>query len=506
MSTIPATSIVRVTPSVLAAGGRALDLIGLLLTTSDRVPIGAVQPFSNQIDVANYFGDTSTEAALAEVYFQAFDNSNIKPARILFSQYNTASVAAYMRGGPVDSLTLAQLVALPIGSLTLTVNGSAYTAASVNLGSAVSFSSAATIIQTAFGTAGGTGGVFTVTYDSIAGAFLFMTTGTGPTRTITTCLVTALATSLFLTDAMGAVTSQGAAAADPTTHMNNVTQVTQNWATFMLCFNPDAGGDNTVKLEFAQWNATQNNRWGFVCWDPDAAATVVVPAPSSLGQLLAAQDISGTCLIYAPDATKAAFVCGTAAAIDFTEHEGRITFAFKKQSGLAADVTDQTTADNLEANHYNFYGVYATANDEFLFLYPGSVSGDFLWFDSYVNQIWLNNGLQLQLMVLLTNRKSIPYNQAGYALIEAACLDQILRAVDVGVIRAGITLSQAQVAEVNNDAGLPIDKTLNERGWYMQVRDAPPEVRAARGSPPCTLWYMDGQSIQRINLASIELV
>jgi hypothetical protein len=38
------------------------------------------------------------------------------------------------------------------------------------------------------------------------------------------------------------------------------------------------------------------------------------------------------------------------------------------------------------------------------------------------------------------------------------------------------------------------------------VRDAPPEVRAARGSPPCTLWYMDGQSIQRINLASIELV
>src|SRR5690348_1073793 len=112
MSTIPATSIVRVTPSVLAAGGRALDIIGLLLTTSSRVPIGAVQPFSNQIDVADYFGSTSLEAALAEVYFEAFDNSNIKPARILFTQYPTASVAAYLRGGPVNQLTLAQLNAL----------------------------------------------------------------------------------------------------------------------------------------------------------------------------------------------------------------------------------------------------------------------------------------------------------------------------------------------------------------------------------------------------------
>ena len=503
MSTIPATSIVRVTPSVLAAGGRALDLIGLLLTSGTRVPIGAIQPFSNQLDVANYFGDTSTEAALAEVYFQAFDNSNIKPARILFAQYPTASVAAYMRGGPVDSLTLTQLQALPIGSITLTVHGSGWTAASVNLGSATSFSNAAGIIQTAFGT--GAASVFAWTYDSIAGAFLCTTLATGSAATITTCSGT-LASSLFLTSATGAIASQGAAAADPTSFMNDVVQVTQNWATFMLCFDPDAGSGNTKKLEFAQWNATQNNRWGFVCWDTDVTPKTIVPAPASLGQLIADADISGTCLISAPDATKAAFVCGTAAAIDFTEHEGRITFAFKKQSGLTADVTDQTTADNLEANHYNFYGVYATANDQFLFLYPGSVSGDFLWFDSYVDQIWLNNGLQLQLMVLLTNRKSIPYNQAGYSLIEAACLDQILRAVDVGVIRAGITLSQAQIAEVNNDAGLKIDKTLNDRGWYMQVRDAPPEVRAARGSPPCTLWYMDGQSIQRINLASIELV
>lgn len=504
MTTIPASAIVRVTPSVLAAGGRALDIIGLLLTTSTQVPIGVVQPFSNAIDVSDYFGPQANETALARIYFQGFDNSNIKPSRILFAQYPTASVAAYLRGGEIDVLTIEELQAIPVGSLTVTVNGSAYTAATVNLGSATSFSNAASIISSAFGTA--SPNVFAVSYDSIAGALKFTTAAGGSGATITYASTNALATSLFLTQDEGAVLSQGSDATDPATFMDGITQITQNWATFMTCFDPDGGNGNTVKYEFAYWNGLQNNRWGFVCWDTDLSPRSTVPDATCLGQKLLDAEISGTCLISAPDAAKAAFICGAAASIDFTEHEGRITFAFKKESGLVADITDQTTADNLEANFYNYYGVWATANDQFTFFYPGSVSGDFLWFDSYIDQIWLNQGLQLQLMVLLTNRKSIPYNRAGYDQIEAACLDQILRAVDVGVIRAGITLSNAQASAVNNDSGLKIDKTLNERGWYLQVRDAPPEVRAARGSPPCTLWYMDGQSIQRINLASIELV
>ena len=43
--------------------------------------------------------------------------------------------------------------------------------------------------------------------------------------------------------------------------------------------------------------------------------------------------------------------------------EHRATLAFRSQQGLAADVLDQTTAENLIANGYNYYGTYATAND-----------------------------------------------------------------------------------------------------------------------------------------------
>lgn len=578
MSTIPASQIVQVTPSVLAAGGRALDIIGILLTTSTQVPIGAVQPFATAADVATYFGSGSTEAALATIYFSGFDNSNIKPARVYFTQYPEANVAAYLRGGAISGMTLAQLQAIAIGTLSIPINGASIVAASIDLSAATSFTNAATIIQAAFtatqatatsntiagttltlggtitgtwaagqtvagtsvttgtyitaflagtpNTAGATyslsasstvsvgesmtGGVIpNVTYDSVAGGFKFTTVLSGSAQTIAVAATGALATSLKLTSATGAVTSQGAAASVPGTFMDAVVATTTDWATFMTCFDPDGSG-NANKLLFAQWVNGQNNRYCYVCWDTDDQPAVTVPASSSLGYLLAQADDSGTCLIASDGvntvtASYAAFICGSAASIDFTEHNGRITFAFRSQTGLLATCTSASAADNLIANGYNFYGVYATANDQFTFLYPGSVSGPFLWLDSYINQISLNNSLQLANMVLLTNTKSIPYNRAGYSLIEAAGRDPILAAVNFGSIRAGITLSQAQIAEVNNDAGVNIATTITEQGWYYQVLDAAPSVRQARGSPPCTLYYADGQSVQKINIASVEI-
>jgi hypothetical protein len=115
----------------------------------------------------------------------------------------------------------------------------------------------------------------------------------------------------------------------------------------------------------------------------------------------------------------------------------------------------------------------------------------------------MNNGFQLALMELLTSVGSIPYNQTGYTMIKAACQDVINRALNFGAIRAGVTLSESQVIQVNNMAGVQIDGVLNSIGYYLQVLDADPQTRVNRGTPPCTFWYMDGGSIQRITLASV---
>lgn len=508
MSSIPASQLVQINPGVLAAGGNALDIIPVCLTTNTRVPIGAVQPFPSAAAVGSYFGLSSAEYTLATIVFNGFDNSNVKPSQMYFSQYNTAAVAAYLRGGSLAGVPLATLKAFASATLTLTVGGTPITSSAINLSGATSFSNAATLIQAAF-----TSPPFTVTFDSVSSAFVFTSSATGTAATIGYATSSgALNANLKLTQATAAVLSQGAAIAAPGTAMDAVVATTTNWATFFTGFDPDTAGNNVNKLAFSAWANGKNNRYAYVCWDADDSPATSVPATASLGYLIgpSGNNYSGTILLGSDnfnivDATYAAFVCGAAASIDFTETNGRITFAFKSQAGLAATCTDAASAQNLLANGYNFYGAYATANQTFTWLYNGSVSGKFLWADSFINQIWLNNQLQLSIMVLYQNTKSIPYNTAGYAMIEAACLDVINQGLLFGAFRPGVTLSASQIAEVNTAAGLNIATTLQQQGWYLQVLDANPQVRAARGSPPCTFWYMDGQSVQQISLASINV-
>ncbi|MDE2471773.1 MAG: DUF3383 domain-containing protein [Bradyrhizobium sp.] len=498
--TIPASQFVQVLPNVLSAGGNALVLNGLMLTNGTRVPIGQVLSFPNDgQSVAKYFGAGSTEASLAAIYFNGYNGSTQRPSSLLFAQYNTSGVAGYLRGGPVNTLTLAELQALPSGTLTIDVGGTPNTSASISLAGATSFSDAATIIEAAF-----TAPAFAVTYDSIAGAFVFTSTATGAAATIAYPTTDTLATDLYLTQATGAVLSQGADAAVPGTFMDAVVQITQNWAAFMTTFNPDNSG-NANKVAFAAWVNNQTDRYAYVGWDDDITATESNAATTSFGYLITKTYVyDGTCAIYDPTngADIAAFVLGTVASINFTAPNGRITFAFRGQDGLVAGVTDATAYNNLVANGYNCYAAVATANQSFLWFQPGSVSGKFEWFDSYVNQIWLNNALQLALAELLQNTNSVPYDQSGYELIKAACADPINAALLFGAIRAGVTLSSAQAAEINAAAGTSVSGTLQNQGWFLQVLDASPIVRQARQSPTINFWYEDGQSVQKIVLNS----
>lgn len=565
-SSIPASAIVNVSPSVIDAGGTGLDLGGLIFTNDTRVPIGTVASFTNAALVAAFFGAVSVEARLASVYFAGFDNSSVKPAKLLFAQYASAGVSPYLRGANVSALSLSQLRAIS-GTVSLDIDGQAITSGAINLSAVTSFSNAATVIQTALGhnaaavtgaisgttltvsavasgalavgqviagsgvTAGtkiialgtGTGGTgtytvdtaqtvasgsltagqTTVTFDSTSGAFVVHGGTASGSGTITVADTSAAATALGLTAATGAVTSQGSDAMTPAGVMASVTACTQNFATFMTAFKPSVA-DMTA---FAAWTNGQLNRWAYVMWDDDVTVTTSNNTASA-GYAIEAARYSGTIPVYAPvnQAAMAAFIMGAVAAIDFNRANDRTNLAFRAQAGLLPDVTDRSIADQLEANGYNYYGAWATANDEFVFLRPGQVSGPFLYVDSYVNQIWMNNQFQLALMTLLTSVKSIPYNPVGYALIDHALADPINAAVSFGAIHSGAELSALQIAQVNNAAGRVVSDTIAQRGWYLLVAPASSQVRAARGSPPVTFWYYDGQSVQSINLNSVEII
>ncbi len=527
-----------------------------------------VQQFATLESVQDFFGPSSEEANVAAIYFNGFQNSSTLPGLLYFVRYNPTAAAAYLRSGAL-SLTLAQLQALSgtiivsidgrvttsanidLSSATSFSNAAALIQAglrvaggifsgtatqatdqltvatvvsgALHIGDVVTGASIGPATITAFGT--GTGGVgtytistsetvavaeavtvsslATTTYDAQLDAFVIGSATMGATSTLDSYATGTLAAGLDLQAAQGAVLSQGAAAATPAAVLGDVIGQTQNWALFMTLVEYSTD----EKVAFADWANTSNQRYAYVGWD-----TSVLPAqgaaPTSFGVLtktyngrIALWGVTGATGARA----KAAFICGTTAAINFDEANGRITYAYKSQAGLVPDVTDATVAANLLLNGYNFYGAYATANDQFQFLQDGQISGAWNWIDPYVNQIKLNSDLQLAFMTLLTQAKSIPYVTRGYDMLRAAALGPIQAALNFGSIVAGVTLSPSQRQQVNTAAGQGVADVLQSRGWFLQILDANSVTRGLRGSPPCTLWYVDGGSIQKINLASIDV-
>ena len=93
---------------------------------------------------------------------------------------------------------------------------------------------------------------------------------------------------------------------------------------------------------------------------------------------------------------------------------------------------------------------------------------------------------------------------AGASTVKAS--DPINAGVNFGSVVSGVTLSALQAAEVNAAAGLNIVPTLFQKGWYLLIQTATAIVRQGRGSPPITLFYCDGGSVQKIAIASIDIL
>lgn len=354
-----------------------------------------------------------------------------------------------------------------------------------------------------------------VTFDPISGGFVITSGITGAASTAAFA-TGSLAASLLLTSATGAVLSQGAAAATPAGFMAALVNVTTNWASYFTAFDPDGGSGNAQKLAFAAWTNSVAPRYAYLAWDTDITPTESVPASGSLGyQVTTTLQYSGTVPIYEPvDLNHAAFIAGAIAAIDFTQEGGRISFAYKTQTGLGAAVTDPTAAFNLGGaplvdgsfgNSYNFVGFFSLPNQISINFQRGTISGPYKWIDSYVDQIWLTNQFQSAAYNYMLAVKSFPYTPAGYANFELAMAGVIQAGLNFGAYAGGVTLSSAEISEVNAAAGANIASTLQTQGYYFQVLDPGPTVRASRGSPKVTFWYVDDGSVQSLSIGSVAV-
>lgn len=487
---IPASQIVSVNPSVLSSGGSPLALNAVFLSKNANIPTGQALLFATAESVGEHFGFTSDEYKAAQIYFKGFDGSNKKPGRLYFYALNSVAEAGYLLGASVKTTSLAELKKIK-GSLNVTIDGTEKKAPAVDLKDATSFSDAAQKLGAALGT--------TVEFEEQLQAFKVVSGTTGKESTVSFATGD-IADKLGLSESAGARVSKGTGAESVDEMMAGLTAATLNFATFTTIEEPTIED----KLALAKWSNLQNERFLYVGWGKEAAA-LQAGNTTSFGAKLKESEYSGATAIYG-GLDKAAFLCGAIASIDFSEREGRITVAFKGQSGLEVDVNDATEAQSLKDNGYNFYGAWATANDRFLFMYPGQMTGKWKWLDNYVNQIRLNSQLQLALMTMLTSAKSVPYNHVGRALQRAACQDAIDEALNFGSIRAGVDLSEQQRAIINNEAGVDAATQIEARGYYLYIGKATAQTRGNRESMPMKLWYTDGGSVHSVNMGSINIL
>lgn len=489
---IPLRKDIQINPGVLPAGGSALDLNGLILTDSAYAPVGSVITFTNKEDVAAYFGSASVEYSMAEVYFQGYDNSSKTPGALLVARYNTADASAWLRSGSMASVTLDQLKLLS-GVLTLTVDGTSHTSASIDLSTATSFAQAADLIET------GIGSSVIVEFDTTQKRFIITSATDGAASTITYATGT-LSAGLKLTAATGAQLSQGAAAAVVTDAMQAVLDSSQNWAIFTTAFAPT----EQQALDFSQWVNGENFRFGYVPFTLDESALVAGSTDTLAYKIITTYNYASVAPVYG-DQTHAASVLGYAASLDFDRQEGRVPLKFRSLGGLLPEVTTSANYDALIANGYNFYGAYTANHYSTRYWADGTVTGDFKWFDSFCFQIWLNANLMQDAIELLKSNRSIPYNAAGKAITEASFADTLNQGVVFGGIRTGVTLSSSQISEITNAVGADVSASLIAKGYYLRIADATPTQRQERTSPSMTLWYCDGGCVQKITLASIEV-
>ena len=445
-------------------------------------------------------------AAVEDTTFSAATGSVAVPLGL---DADAATVSAGAAGTPASltgaepPISLASLQAITDGSLSMTINGYTLNLTGLDFSSVTAISDAAAILEAAIQASWSSAqSSATVAYSSVFNAFTVTSGSAGTDESIDTPSGT-VATALGFVDGNGndvSALSQGSEQLTPAENMEKVVAVTRNFVTFMSIEQLSEADC----IAFSLWAAQQGVNYLHVFWDNAIGNTSLAPS-GTIAQALTEANAGAVCGIYGT-AAYAAFICSCAASIAYDKTAGTITFMFKGQSGLPANVSNGSVARTLNEIGLNFIGDYATRNDNFVFLANGEMWGDWKWIDSYLNAVWLNNALQVACMNGFQNNLRVPYTDEGYTIVRSWCMDPINRALRSGVIEPGVTLSESQKSQLQREAGKDISQQLYSDGYYLKVDDPAPAIRQQRGTPDASLWYTYGGAIHKLELASTAVV
>ncbi len=383
----------------------------------------------------------------------------------------------------------------PTSKVKLKVDGQPVTSGAVDFNTATTMSDIATVLQTAIGAS------VTVEWLPQAARFIIRSVTTGSSSSVLDMEKSTLATGLKLTAEAGAIPSQGVSAQSLIDTMNGIINQNQDWIGVMtLTALSDEQNQN-----LCSWVSAQQNRYFYALWDNSAAATVRDNANCFVQKIVKANNYAGVFPVYG-DYRYAVIALAYAASLDFARTNGRVSFKFRQFSGLAANVSDLATTQALESNGYNYYGAYGQNKTLANYVSDGKITGQYVWLDSFIDQVWIRANLVAAFANLFTANQSYPFNDSGYTALSSAVIDVATAAKNFGALRAGVLLDKSQLTQVNSAVGRDMSATLFSAGWYFYIPVQTGSSRLERKLQGATFYYVDGQLVQSVQMSAIDIL
>lgn len=469
---------VRITSGVGGSSNvRQRDLIGRLLTQSDKMSPGEVLEFADAAAVAAHFGAASPEALRAGLYFGYVSPAISSPRRLSFGRF--APEGAYPRVfGAKLSDSLATLKTIVAGVITLNLDGVEVDVTGLDFSAAAAFADIATALQVAIrATADPMLTAATVNYDAPSNAFTLVAGGTAEFADITFGVtqsgagLTDAASHLKWYAAEGAIVTNGAAVQTPLAAFNETVAISNNFGSFSFLPAPQGGAYPAIEDLAAVAAANAALNVAFHMSIPVTQADAVSWSAALIGY-------AGCSLTLSPIAAEYPELVPMAqlAATDYTQRNATVNYMFK-QFPVTPAVDSDALSDSMDAIRVNYYGRTQNAGVALDFYQRGVMMGPAtapVDMNVYANEQWLKDAAATSIMDLLVSASRVPANESGRGMILAVLQDVIDRALTNGTISTGKSLTAEQKLFVTQRSGDPLAwHQVQDSGYWLDVTIVP---------------------------------
>lgn len=459
--TISFTRYIDITSGVGAANtitGR--QFIGRLYTTNELLPPQSIIEFNSAAEVGNYFGLESEEYSRAVFYFGWISKNITSPQKISFVRWvNVATAPKIFGAAKTQDLAFYQATSDCTFGLTIGAQVFTYT---VDTTTAASLSDVATLMQAQVNLSAGaqfTGAV--ITWEATESYFKFV----GGLAADVEISVQEGTVGTPIADILGwqagATFSKGSLTETITETLENSYNASNNYGTFL--FIPALTLDQIT--EAAVWNDGKNIT---------SMYTVPVTLANEATYRAALENYGGVAITVSEEAGEYPEQAPMMifAATDYSKENSVQNYMYQ-EFALTASVSDDTTANTLDNDLINYYGVTQEGGNYKAFYQRGKLQGldtSPSGINVYANEMWLKDSIGVGIINLLLALPQVAANNVGASQVKSVIDDSVQLSLVNGTIEAGKTLTNIQrafITEITKDDQAYIQ--VQNLGYWLRV-------------------------------------